>query len=107
MSSHHLKSSWGESALDSPFPVFCHPFVLAVHLWMVTQLPDFPQAVATHVGLILMVEVVMTLTHFVSIAHNVVVMCQWAGCSLEVVSWVVEQEHRTMVGDLLKTTEDH
>ena len=38
--------------------------------------------------LILAVEVVMAMTCVVSIAHNVVRVCYWAGCSMEVVSWV-------------------
>ena len=89
MGIHRLRYSWGEPALDSPFPVSCHPFVLAVHVWMVTTPTDCSQTVAAHVELFLMVDVVMELIRIVPIARNVVVVCHWTECSLEVVSWAV------------------
>ena len=52
-------------------------------------MPDCSQKVATHVELILMVEVVMAATHVVSITRNIVGVCRWAGWSLEVVSCVI------------------
>ena len=79
----------GGACLRFPLPWFYHPFALAVHFWMITQMPDCSQTVATHMVLILMVEVVMALTNIVSITNNIVVVCSWAGCSLEMVSCVV------------------
>ena len=84
-----LLYSLGEPALDSPFPIFCCTFALAVHFWMITQMPDNSQTVATYVELILMVEVVMAPTRSVSITRNNVLVCHWAVCSLEVVSCVI------------------
>ena len=47
------------------------------------------QTVATHVELVLVVEVVMALTRIVGIARNIIMVYHWAECSLEVVSHVV------------------
>ena len=56
---------------------------------MVTKPPDCSQAVATHMELVIVVEVVMALTRIVPIARNVIMVCHQAECSLEVVNWVV------------------
>ena len=56
---------------------------------MVIKPSDCSQTVPTHVELVLVIEVVMALTHIVPITHNIVMVCRWAECFLEVVSWVV------------------
>ena len=60
-----------------------------MHFWIITKPPDCSQTVATHVELVVMVEVVMALTHIVRITCNIIVVCRIAECSLDMVSWVV------------------
>ena len=43
----HLRYSYGEPVLDSPFSIFCHAILLAVAFRVVTELPQGPQTIAT------------------------------------------------------------